>query len=70
MVGLGVAWTLCSLVNRLEMPPFFDGLLADWQLAAWSLALLGVVGIGSALYPATRAAMIDPIEALRHEAGG
>jgi putative ABC transport system permease protein len=68
--GLAIAWTLCYLVNQLEMPPFFDGLIADWRLAAWSMALLGVVGVASALYPATRAAMVDPVEALRHEAGG
>jgi putative ABC transport system permease protein len=69
-VGLIVAFGICALVDLLPMPDFFAGLLPTWQTGALSLAVLGTIAILSALYPARRAAAIDPIEALRHEAGG
>jgi putative ABC transport system permease protein len=69
--GMGVAYGLCSLVNHsLTMPQFFAGLLATWQTGATAAALLGTVAVLSAVYPARRAASVDPIEALRYEAGG
>jgi putative ABC transport system permease protein len=68
--GLAVAYGLCALVNMLPMPDFFAGLLATWKTGVLACVLLGAVAVGSALYPARRAASIDPIEALRYEAGG
>jgi len=68
--GLLIAFSICGLVDLLPMPDFFAGLLPTWQTGAIALAVLGTIAILSALYPAHRAAAIDPIEALRHEAGG
>ncbi|HOK46822.1 MAG TPA: ABC transporter permease [Bryobacteraceae bacterium] len=69
-IGLGITFGLCALVNSFPMPPFFAGLVASWESAILALALLGTVAVLSALYPANRAASVDPIEALRYEAGG
>jgi putative ABC transport system permease protein len=69
-VGLGVAYGICGLVNLLPMPDFFAGLLATWQSGLLACSLLGSIAVLSALYPARRAASVDPIEALRFEAGG
>ena len=69
-VGLLLSYGFCGLVNLAPMPPFFTGMLTSWKIGAMSVSLLGVIAILSAVYPANRAASVDPIEALRFEAGG
>ena len=68
--GLGVAYGICYLVNLLPMPDFFAGLLPTWTSGILACGLLGTIAVLASLYPARKAASVDPIEALRFEAGG
>jgi putative ABC transport system permease protein len=69
-LGMAISFGFCALFNLLPMPQFFAGLLPTLQSAAISVGLLGTVAVLAAMYPARQAASIDPIEALRYEAGG
>jgi putative ABC transport system permease protein len=70
VLGMVLSYGLCGLVDLLPMPPFFAGLLPTWSSGVISFALLAAIAVASAIYPANRAASVDPIEALRFEAGG
>ncbi len=69
-IGLSLAYGLCAFVDSFPMPPFFAGLLPTWQSGTLAVVLLGAVAFCAALYPARQAARVEPIEALRFEAGG
>ena len=69
-IGLGVAYGLCLLVDLLPMPDFFAGLQPTWKSGLLACGMLGTIAVLAALYPARKAASVDPIEALRFEAGG
>ncbi|HXW93685.1 MAG TPA: ABC transporter permease [Terriglobales bacterium] len=68
-VGLGIAYGICYLVNLAPMPDFFAGLLPTRTTSVLACGLLGGAAVLAALYPARKAASVDPIEALRFEAG-
>jgi putative ABC transport system permease protein len=69
-VGLSIAYGLCWLVDLLPMPDFFAGLVPTWETGLLACTMLGGIAVVAAMYPARKAALVDPIEALRFEAGG
>ncbi len=62
-IGLGAGWTLAQLVRFASPLP---ALVTLWS-AVLSLSLGAGVGIVFGVYPANRAAKLDPATAMRHE---
>jgi putative ABC transport system permease protein len=67
VLGFAIALGLCALVNLLPMPPRFQGMILTWQAGAGAVLSLAVIGIVTSTYPARRAALLPPVEALRFE---
>jgi ABC-type lipoprotein release transport system permease subunit len=75
IVGVLVAWGIDGLANRLayrfilkpQGASFIDFFSMPIYLSAGAILFALIVSILAALYPASRAARIDPVRALRHD---
>jgi putative ABC transport system permease protein len=67
-VGFAVALTICALVNMAPMPTRFQGMILTWQAGVAAVFSLVFIGVATSTYPARRAALLPPVEALRYEA--
>jgi putative ABC transport system permease protein len=64
-VSAGLMWVLQELLTG-KVPGFDPPRLVPWS-AALALTALVLCGVAAGLYPASKAAQMDPIEALRRE---
>ena len=67
VIGFAAALILCALVNLLPMPARFQGMLVTWQAGTAAVVVLTAIGVVISTYPARRAALLPPVEALRFE---
>ncbi len=69
LIGIAISWGFMALLQSAltdKMPGFDPPRMVPWS-AALALVSLTLCGIAAGLYPAAKAAALDPIEALRKE---
>ena len=67
MIGMGGAAALMAALATLPQPPGFDTPRLVPMTAAVAIGSLAIAGVVAGLYPARKAAVLQPVEALRKE---
>jgi putative ABC transport system permease protein len=66
LIGKAVTWGTNLYLQRQNLPPAHV-FSVPWWLVLSAIAFAVVVSLAAGLYPATRAARLNPVEALRYE---
>jgi putative ABC transport system permease protein len=66
-IGIAAAWGFMAVLARLIVLPFFDPPHVVPFSAALALGSLTMAAVAASLYPARKAAILTPVEALRRE---
>ncbi|HXZ32836.1 MAG TPA: ABC transporter permease [Terriglobales bacterium] len=66
-IGMGAAAGLMAALSTLPSPPGWDTPKLVPATAAVAISSLAIAGTAAGLYPARKAAMLQPVEALRRE---
>ncbi len=66
LIGHGVTWGTNLYLQRQNLPPAHV-FSVPWWLVLGAITFAVVVSLGAGLYPATQAARLNPVEALRYE---
>ncbi len=72
--GFVLGWVVSGIINRVvnyflarQGVPFINYFTFPWWLVAGAILFSVVVSLAAGIYPAMRAARVDPVRALRHD---
>jgi putative ABC transport system permease protein len=67
MIGMGLAGGLMAVLGRFQGPGGYDPPKLVPMTASLAIVSLTLAGVAAGLYPARKAALLEPVEALRQE---